>query len=132
MKRVFLIDDDPDDREIFQLALQSLKTPAHYMEAKDGQHALEMMDKAGFEHPDLMFIDLNMPRVNGLELLLETRKRAAFKHTPIYIYSTSAEGLEKTKCLRAGATGFIVKHNSLDALCEELERILANERSLNG
>lgn len=124
MKTVFLIDDDLDDREIFQEALQSLDAGTHYLEAMDGQEALEMIREKGFAVPDLMFVDLNMPRVGGLELLKELRKMPDYQSLPVYIYTTASAKAECDKCIEAGATGFITKHPSFDELCEELQLLL--------
>jgi CheY-like chemotaxis protein len=124
MKHVFLIDDDLDDREIFQTALQSLETETTFVQARDGQEGLDLIAKPDFKMPDLIFADLNMPKVNGLEFLTAVRKIPMYAQVPVFIYSTSSVKEECDKCLAAGASGFIIKHSSFDALCSDLKKII--------
>ncbi|PBQ30332.1 response regulator [Sphingobacteriaceae bacterium] len=124
MKTVFLIDDDLDDREIFQEALHSIDLSVIYLEAGDGQQALQMIMQENFVLPNLIFVDLNMPRVGGLEFLQKVRLFPDYKNIPIYVYSTSSAQADADKCLKAGATGFITKHNSFDDLKKELTKLL--------
>jgi len=123
MKRVFLIDDDEDDREIFLSALNSLKLELNFTEAKDGREGLDMIASPGFTPPDIIFVDLNMPKVNGLEFLRSVRILPHYKELPIFIYSTSSIQEEKNKCMTAGASGFIVKHCCYTDLCDELKKL---------
>lgn len=124
MKTVFLIDDDPEDREIFESALKSLSTPTKYVEARDGQEGLELILRNDFGIPDYIFIDLNMPKIGGLELLTTVRKHPSYKAVQIFMYSTSSVDIEKEKCMEAGASGFITKHDSFGDLCSELKRVI--------
>jgi len=124
MKTVFLIDDDIDDREIFQAALESIDPTIQYTEARDGQEALNKMAGDGFKKPGLIFVDLNMPKVNGKEFLNAAKKMPEYKDVPVIIYSTSSIKEEKEKCIADGAWGFMTKHSSYDALCEDLKKIL--------
>ena len=119
-----MIDDDADDREIFQAALQDLKVEIKYLEALDGKHALDMIADDQFTLPDFIFVDLNMPKVNGYEFLKTVRQMPAYQQAVIYMYSTSSLQSEREKCIREGATGFITKHSSFDALCRELEKLI--------
>ena len=123
MKTVFLIDDDEDDREIFLSALNSLDLDVNFTEAKDGREALDMIASNGFSLPDIIFVDLNMPKVNGLEFLRSVRILPHYKELPIFIYSTSSIEEEKNKCMAEGASGFIVKHCSYTDLCNELKSL---------
>ena len=126
MKTVFLIDDDLDDREIFQEALQSLNLTTRYVEAFDGLNALEKISENDFVIPDIIFADLNMPRLGGLEFLKKVRANPECKNVPVYIYSTSSAKEECDKCMAAGAAGFITKHYSFEDLEKELEKLIGN------
>ena len=123
MKTIFLIDDDSDDREIFNAALGSLNFSHKYIEAKDGQEALQMIADRDFKVPDIIFLDLNMPKVNGYEVLLAVKKIPHYTQVPIIIYSTSSLQSEIDKCMNEGATAFMTKHSSYEVLCNELSLI---------
>ena len=121
-KICILIDDDEDDREIFQLALQQVGgvtcTTSH-----GGKDALKKLGHEDF-NPDFIFLDLNMPLMNGKECLQEIRKMKRFKHTHVYIYTTSSQIEDKIALEKLGATGFITKPTSLPALIEILKTYL--------
>lgn len=125
VKTVFLIDDDADDREIFLSALDSLESGIRLIEATNGKEALDMISSNGFPPPDILFVDLNMPKVNGLEFLKSVRTLPDYAQLPIFIYSTSSIQEEKNKCMAEGASGFMVKHSSYNELCEELKKLFA-------
>src|ERR1700758_2081341 len=84
----FLVDDDADDREIFTMAARCIRK-TECITAKNGEEALEFLKKNEEFVPDFIFLDLNMPKVDGKECLVEMRKIERLKQVPIYIYSTS-------------------------------------------
>lgn len=128
MKKIFLIDDDGDDREIFRSALDLLDTKVEYMEAKDGQEGLEMFAADNFVPPDLLFVDLNMPRVNGLEFVIRLKQIPHYQNIPIYMYTTSASPNERVNAMTAGATGYIIKHVRYNDLAIELNGLISKLR----
>ncbi|MEJ7738163.1 MAG: TonB-dependent receptor plug domain-containing protein [Chitinophagaceae bacterium] len=124
MKTVFLIDDDIDDQEIFCAALQTIDTSINCEVADDGILALErLMDKKDFL-PDYIFIDLNMPRINGVECLAETKKIDRLKSVPVFMFSTSPgpEAVMANKML--GAQRLIVKPANFNNLVAVLSGIV--------
>lgn len=124
MKTFFLIDDDSDDRMIFQEALECLQLPVNYIEAIDGQHALEMIREEKIGVPDVIFLDLNMPRVGGYEVLLNVKQLSEYQSVPVFMYTTSSSQVDKDKCMQAGAAGFMTKQDSFDDLCKELNLLV--------
>lgn len=125
MKRIFLIDDDADDRFIFRTALEMLDPKTEYVEAKDGQEALDLISNADFTPPDLIFVDLNMPRVNGLEFVIRIRQSPKYKEIPTYMYTTSASPNERVNAITAGANGYIIKHIRYNDLAKELSDLIS-------
>ena len=109
----FLIDDDEDDREIFGLAMAQVDHSIYCTFAADGIEGLSRLASDHSFVPDHIFIDMNMPRMNGLRCLEEIRKLSHLSEVPVYMYSTSSNdrSISETKAL--GATGFIVKPSSL-------------------
>lgn len=125
MKKVFLIDDDIDDREMFRSAVKSVDPGIEYIEAVDGHEALEMLSELGFIAPDIIFVDLNMPRVTGFEFVIRLKKLAKYRNIPAYIYTTSASPRERVNCIAAGASGYIVKKLNEKDLAAELMPLLS-------
>jgi CheY-like chemotaxis protein len=121
---VFLIDDDIDDQEIFSFILSDVYPQANCVFADDGLYALEKLQDVSFS-PSIIFIDINMPRMNGLEILKEIKKIERFSQTPIYMYSTSKENAVVEQSKESGATGFIKKHIDTDLAKEEFQHIIA-------
>ena len=73
-KQVLLVDDDIDDHEIFCMALENLENCYKCIFAKDGIEALEILKNEEIFIPDIIFLDLNMPRMNGIDCLYEIKK----------------------------------------------------------
>lgn len=124
MKRVFLIDDDTDDAEIFEMALNSLALPTQLTRAKNGLDAISQAQSPDFPRPDYIFLDLNMPMVNGVECLAEMRSKKLLEQVPVYIYTTSATGPDIERCRQMGGILF-TKHSSFQALLNGLREILS-------
>lgn len=114
------VDDDIDDQEIFAFALQELDKSVSLVTAGNGIEALEMLKADKTFIPDCIFLDLNMPRMNGKECLPEIRKLAWLKDVPIFIYTTSSEEKDRLDAKMLGATDFMVKESSLDRLKRSL------------
>jgi len=123
----FLIDDDEDDREIFEIALQNATGLYECITAKNGYDAIAMLkDNPGF-NPDFIFLDLNMPLMHGKECLEHIKSMPGFLHIPVIIYTTSSysKDIEDTKQL--GAAHFLVKPPGLAPLTQALKRIVNKE-----
>ncbi|SKA23089.1 CheY chemotaxis protein or a CheY-like REC (receiver) domain [Chitinophaga eiseniae] len=119
---VLLIDDDIDDRMIFGDVLKELVPDIIYNEAINGEDALAKLE-AGLV-PDLIFLDLNMPRVDGKQFLAELRQIGHLRHIPVIIYTTSSHESDKKETRALGASYFITKPNSLHELNQLLKGIL--------
>lgn len=120
-----LIDDDEDDQEIFSMAIKETDPHAQCVFANDGIYALEKLKADNSFMPNVIFIDINMPRMNGIQCLLEIKKLSRLQHIPTYIYSTSDEKSIVDECLRLGASGFIKKQITIGALQKQLLSVFA-------
>jgi CheY-like chemotaxis protein len=126
---IFMIDDDTDDQEIFSLTLEKVTPLAKCEFADDGVHALEKLTSRNPSfQPDLIFIDINMPRMNGIECLAEIKKLTHLTDVPAYMYSTSDESFIVAKSLRAGAAGFVKKEAHPKELEGRLAKILKDHK----
>ena len=124
-KLAFFIDDDLDDQEIFSMAIHEISDSITCVFANDGISALEIIKANDSFIPDWIFIDVNMPRMNGIKCLSEIKKFKHLEHVPIFIYSTSAETSVVEESKKIGATGFIKKYIDTNDLKEELSHIIA-------
>ena len=120
----FLIDDDTDDREIFLIALEGISEAIDCRYASDGIKALEKLNSDQAFVPDYIFLDMNMPRMNGRECLIEIRKIERLEKVPTFIYSTSVDPGMVTEVKQLGATDVIIKPTSIRALSDILENLI--------
>jgi CheY-like chemotaxis protein len=119
-KSCLLIDDDIDDQEIFTLALDQLDNIFHCMKVNNGLEALAYLRDKEKMLPDYIFLDLNMPRMNGLECLKEIKKLRQLPYIPVIIYSTSTSKNDIAEAHKFGAAAFITKPFSLTELTDTL------------
>jgi CheY-like chemotaxis protein len=111
---VLLIDDDEDDRYFFLEALGSAHPDIKCTTAVNGQDGLEALE-AQKVRPDVIFLDLNMPLMNGQQFLREIRSRTKFTGIPIVILSTSSDQGAIDEAMSLGAKAFITKPDKLSA-----------------
>nr|WP_293833261.1 response regulator [uncultured Arsenicibacter sp.] len=124
-KTCFLVDDDVDDQEIFALALQKVDPAITCLFANDGIDALTKLRQDESFIPHYIFLDLNMPRMNGRQCLIELKKITRLSLVPVIMYSTSSElkDIQETKAL--GATDYVAKPPSISILTQALAHIFA-------
>jgi len=127
MKNIFLADDDADDRMLFEDALKKLTIPTQLTLSNDG---LELMSNLETVVPDVIFLDLNMPRKNGFQCLGEIRNTPKLKDIPIVIFSTTANEDAVNKTYQLGANYYICKPNSFELLVKAIEIVLTLEMFL--
>ena len=117
---VLLADDDEDDRNFFKDAFGEIKINTDVKLVKDGVELMEYLNKPDIVLPHILFLDLNMPRKNGLECLLEIKKIDRLKNIAIAIYSTSASDSDIEETFVKGANIYIKKPNDFEALKKTL------------
>lgn len=107
---ILLVDDDAEDQSIFSDAMESIDNahPVHC--EKNGFDALNYLSSLPNQSlPCVILVDLNMPMMNGSELLVQLKKHEALRNIPVMMYTTSVNPLEKEACLRLGAHCYITK-----------------------
>jgi CheY-like chemotaxis protein len=119
---LFLIDDDQDDREIFREAVAVCDQTIEIAFATDGVEALSML-ASGEVEPDVIFLDYNMPRMNGLQCLKSLKADDRTKHIPTIMYTTSGDREQEKVVLLLGADYYMQKTVSFSGLCVELRRL---------
>jgi len=125
MKIVFLIDDDADDREIFAEALAEEHPSVTYREAENGADAYEKL-KSGSIKPDLIFLDLNMPVMDGRTFLTQIKSNLELQHIPVIIYSTSSSESDKKFAQENRAALFLTKQYAFDLLRRDIRDAVSN------
>lgn len=123
VKILFLVDDDQDDREIFQEAIHSCNPDIDLIFASDGVEALQLL-RSNKVKPDAIFLDYNMPRLNGLECLKKLKKNEDTRSIPTVMYTTSGDREQEKVILLLGADYYMRKTTSFTQLCDELTRVL--------
>ena len=126
-KTFFIIDDDPDDQELFIEALQGIDEFCKCITAFDGEEALQKLINNTLHLPDFIFLDLNMPKMNGKQFLAEVKKNSRISTIPIIIYSTSAEKRDIQETTQLGAVFFLQKPNRFEDLSRALRDIISHE-----
>ena len=122
-----LVDDDEDDQEIFCLALEKVNPSMKCIKASDGRDALSILSEESFI-PDYIFLDLNMPRMDGKECLKEIRKQSRFNKVPVIIFTTSSSERDQAETRQLGANWFITKPPLISTLVEKLSEVFSNQK----
>jgi CheY-like chemotaxis protein len=106
---ILLADDDKDDRLFFSMALDALTIRTELTAVVDGEKLMEYLYENTHQLPDVIFLDLNMPRKNGFECLLEIKLNPKMNTLPVIIFSTSFEQDVVNTLYENGAKHFIRK-----------------------
>lgn len=122
---VFLADDDEDDRFLFLEAFDELKINTKVNTFNDGVYLMDYLNKSDAVIPEVLFLDLNMPRKTGLECLKEIRQNKLFKDIAIAIYSTSSSEEDIENTFVYGANIYIKKPNNFKGLKKVLNNVVA-------
>lgn len=122
--KVLLADDDEDDRSLFEEALDEISVKSDVATVKDGVELMRYLKELNGQMPDLLFLDLNMPKKGGLECLEDIRKQQKFKDLSIAIYSTSASDVDIEESFVKGANVYIRKPSDYNSLKKILEHVL--------
>lgn len=121
--RILLADDDRDDRFFFARALEELSIPTKLTTVEDGEKLLSYLHRHLNKMPDILFLDLNMPRRNGAECLAEIKSNQQLKSLPVVIYSTSLHDDVADILYDAGAH-FYVRKCDFNELTKTLKQVL--------
>jgi CheY-like chemotaxis protein len=122
---VFYADDDVDDREMFCEALNEINPAIKVVLGKDGEETLKILSVEKVL-PDLIFLDINMPRMDGIECLGKIKSDDRLKSIPVIIYSTTSNKSDQSKIALLGASDFILKGNSFESVKKSLHKILTS------
>jgi CheY-like chemotaxis protein len=122
---ILLVDDDQDDRSIFNDALSELKIETSLTLLEDGRDLVGYLENPKSKRPDILFLDLNMPYKSGVECLREIRQIDKFKDLSVAIYSTSNSEKDMEDTFINGANIYIRKPNDFTQLKKVLTEVLS-------
>lgn len=114
-KTFMIIDDDEDDRFFFNEALTNILSSTICLEANNGEEALKLLRKYELL-PHFIFLDVNMPRMDGHECLKHLKEDEKLKHIPVIMYSTSFSEESINEFHKLGALGFLNKPTDINKL----------------
>ncbi len=124
---VLLVDDDPGDVLMIEEALVSIQAPRHVYVANDGEEAVAFLRQTGrFENaprPDVVLLDLNMPRMDGRQVLAEIKADAELRSIPIVVLTTSQSPADILSSYSLHANAYVTKPLNLDDLTEVVHKI---------
>jgi len=106
VKRILIVEDSPTMRALLNSALEGLEIPVKITEASSGFEALRCLPRESF---DLIVTDINMPDINGLELVAFAKNNNAYRSIPLVIVSTEGAERDRERGLELGADAYLVK-----------------------
>lgn len=122
---VYIIDDDPDDQDFLIEAIKEIDSSINCYTALNGQEGLRKLETEAIPFPSVIFLDLNMPRINGRKFLELIKDHPRFKSIPIVIYTTSENSKERDELQLLGASDYLVKQSDFTLLKENLIKIFS-------
>ncbi len=120
---LLIVDDDPDDLWLFSEAVYEINKGYRCITASNGKEALQLLQNA-IVKPHYIFMDLNLPVMNGKECLREIKKKPRFADIPVIIYSTSKLKTDMEEVYKLGATHFLTKPNSFHGIVKIISDVL--------
>ncbi|RJR33162.1 MAG: response regulator [Desulfobacteraceae bacterium] len=126
---VLIAEDDPDDRFLLEVAFQKFEGDLDFVFVKDGKELMDYLLRPGtnggpLPEVGLILLDLNMPKIDGRQALLEIKEREDLKDIPIVVWTTSMEDDDREFCAGLGAEGFVTKPFGFDDLDATISHIV--------
>ncbi len=117
--RILLIEDDTIEVMKLKRAIVKLEMDHQLIEAEDGEKALEIL-KSIEVLPDIVFLDLNMPKINGIEFLKILKEDTVLRYLPTIILTTSNNRKDVLECYKHGVAGYIIKPLKYDEYIDKI------------
>jgi len=125
VQRILIVEDSPTMRSLLVSALEALDRPVKITEVASGFEALRELPRTAY---DLILTDINMPDINGLELVSFVKNNAAFRAIPLVIVSTEGSERDRDKGLGLGADAYLVKPFAPETLRQIAQDLLDRSR----
>jgi CheY-like chemotaxis protein len=123
-KTFLLVEDDNDDTELFNEAIEALDASVRFYSITDGREALASLSAKHIHSPDIIFLDINMPQMNGWQVLNSLKGDQSLRDIPVIMYSTSSQLKDIRMASASGALCFFTKPDSFLHLKKILEVVI--------
>ncbi|MFD0988938.1 response regulator [Mariniflexile jejuense] len=120
---ILLIEDDMIEIMKLNRAVSTLKLNHKIIEANNGEEALKVLEKKE-DLPDIILLDLNMPKINGIEFLTILKNDDVLKYIPTIILTTSSNQRDLLECFKIGIAGYILKPLKYEDYVVKIEKLL--------
>jgi len=122
--KILLIEDDMIEIMKMHRTVASLKLNHKIIEANDGEEALKILEQK-YSLPDIILLDLNMPKINGIEFLKILKKDKELKYIPTIILTTSSNQKDLLECYKTGIAGYVLKPLKYEDYVSKIDKLLA-------
>lgn len=123
-RHIFLVDDDSEDRELFSEALTHVNKAIKLTEIPSGYELIETLNNPIYQHPDIIFLDLNMPKFNGIDCLKTIKSSIKLKHIQVVMLSTYKHKEDIEEAYKYGANYYYIKPTRFDNFKSLISRAL--------
>lgn len=120
---ILFIEDDAIETMKLHRTLAKLSSKHEIIEAKNGEEALNYLN-SGSKLPDIIFLDLNMPRMSGIEFLNILKKHDSYRYLPTVVLTTSQNRADLLECYKIGIAGYVLKPLKYEDYAEKLRKVL--------
>lgn len=126
-RHILLVDDNPADVRLTREVLRNSSRPVTLHVAKDGEQALAMLGRQGVHHalpePDLVLLDLNLPRLPGREVLARLKGSRTLRHIPVIVLSTSGAESDVADCYQLHANCYLQKPLKVESFATTMRQL---------
>ena len=121
---VLIVDDDEDDRSVFCDIMDEIFPQASCLTARNGPECFHLLENEEIKRPDLIFLDINMPRMNGKQCLAGLKNIPSASEIPVVVYTTSRLASDEEETRQLGAVGFLSKPSKSNDLKCRIKRMI--------
>jgi CheY-like chemotaxis protein len=125
VKRILMVDDDADDRKIFHEIIHNLDASLEVVLATSAPEALKLLLLP--PKPDLIFLDLLMPGMDGIECLTKMKANKRTGRIPVILYTSSENAMERKLAMRLGVFDIVIKTSNLENLTNRIRQLVSLE-----
>lgn len=122
--RISLVDDDPDEKDFFQIALDYLGIDCQFSFFQRADDFFTYINDAGQLLPDIVFVDMNMPQISGREMIEQLRENEKFNQIQAVIYTAHISEKDKQAMMSLGTFEFFIKPTEFSELTEMLKGMI--------
>lgn len=118
-RKILYVEDNPDAIIFFNRIVHKLGD-YHFKTSEDGASAIKLLEEEKEFEPEMILLDINLPGMNGFEILQYVRTKTTYKHIPVIMFSSSDDDNDIKKSYEFGANAYLIKPDSLNSLKEVL------------